>query len=59
MSINEIFIQTIENRIRELTADCKTLIRAVEDYVEPKPGGDYMHRSKLLSIKNELKAKLK
>ena len=59
MSINEVFIQTLEARIRELTADARSLVEAVEGYVEPKPGGDYMHRSKLLSIKNELKAKLK
>lgn len=59
MSINEVFIQTLENRIRELTADCKTLVKAVEDYVEPKPGQEYIHRTRLLAIKNELKTKLR
>lgn len=31
------------------------LVEAVEQYVEPKPGTPYMHRSSLLAIKNRLK----
>lgn len=33
----------------------KKLVEAVEQYVEPKPGTPYMHRSSLLEIKNRLK----
>lgn len=35
------------------------LISAVEQYVEPKPGTRYMHRSKLLQIKNKVKELVK
>lgn len=34
------------------------LVDAVERYVEPKPGDEYMHRSDLLAVKNDLKALL-
>jgi hypothetical protein len=59
MSINEVFIQTLENRIRELTAEARDLVNAVEKYVEPRPGDKYMHRTKVLAIKNKLKEMLK
>ena len=56
MSINEVFIQTLEARIRELMAANKALVTAVEQYVEPKPGTPYLHRSALLATKNKVKA---
>lgn len=59
MSINEVFIQSLESRIRELTAANKALVAAVEQYVEPKPGTPYLHRSALLKAKNDVKNILK
>ena len=59
MSNNELFITVLEARIRELTADARSLVEAVEGYVELKPGQEYIHRTRLLAVKNELKTKLK
>ena len=56
MSVNEILIGALEARIRELAAANKSLIAAIEQYVEPKPGTQYMHRSALLAAKNKAKA---
>lgn len=37
----------------------RNLVDAVEQYVEPKPGTPYLHRSALLKAKNDVKAILK
>lgn len=59
MSTNEVFIETLEARIKMLKVACGKLINAVEQYVEPRPGTKYLHRSELLRIKNELKHTIK
>lgn len=58
MSIVEIENQVLRNRLADMKKTTKKLIDAVEQYVEPKPGGKYMHRTTLLEIKNELKKQL-
>ena len=39
----------------ELKIAAEKLVEAIEQYVEPKPGTPYMHRTKLLNIKNKVK----
>lgn len=39
----------------ELKIAAEELVDAVEKYVEPKSGTPYMHRTTLLTIKNNLK----
>jgi len=43
-------------KLRDAATD---LVDAVEGYVEPKPGQDFVHRSEILEKKNQLKALLK
>ena len=59
MSINDLYIDSLERRVQRLNAATKELISAVEQYVEPKPGTPYLHRTELLNIKNNLKTILK
>lgn len=47
-----------ESDYRELKGAAEALISALEQYVEPKPGTPYMHRARLLEIKNKTKALL-
>ena len=54
MSINEVFIETLEARIRELNKASAALVSAVERYARQE-----CLRSELLNIKNELKKLLK
>jgi hypothetical protein len=42
-----------------ITSAAKDLVDAVERYVEPKPGQEFVHRSEILLKKNALKAILK
>lgn len=44
-----------EDELLEIKEAAAALVEAVEQYVEPKPGTPYMHRNKLLGIKNKLK----
>lgn len=59
MSSNDIYIDSLERRVQRLNAATKEFITAVEQYVEPKPGTPYLHRTELLNIKNNLKTLLK
>ena len=59
MSINDLYIDSLERRVQRLNAATKELISAVEQYVEPKPGTPYLHRTELLNTKNKVKSMLK
>lgn len=48
-------VSIIEAEYKKLRAATKELIEAVEQYAEPKSGTPYMHRTKLLAIKNKVK----
>lgn len=48
-------VGTIETEYEKFSAAIKEFIEAVEQYAEPKPGTPYMHRTKLLAIKNKVK----
>ena len=44
-----------EQAKKDIVPPVQALIDAIEQYVEPKPGTPYMHRTKLLNIKNKVK----
>lgn len=54
MSINEVFVESLEARIRDLNAAASALVDAVEKYTVQVPG-EYIHRSELLIKKDNLK----
>lgn len=54
MSINELIMDSLEERLRELNAAARSLVDAVERYTRQE-----CLRSELINIKNEVKAKLK
>jgi hypothetical protein len=56
------FVDGYEEAVEAINAImivARDLVNAVEKYVEPKPGDKYMHRTKVLAIKNKLKEMLK
>ena len=53
-TILEIENAVLRDRLNEMKRRERRLLSAVERYVEPKPG-EFMHRTELLRIKNELK----
>jgi len=58
MTTKDIFIETLEERIRDLNEAGKALVDAVERHCAPRPGQECL-RSELLNTKNELKKLLK
>ena len=59
MSTKDIFIESLEDRLRELNAAAAALCDAVERYVCPKPGDKHCLRSELLNTKYRLRELLK
>lgn len=59
MSTKDIFIESQEDRLRELNAAASALCEAVERYVCPKRGDKTCLRSELLNTKERLREVLK
>ena len=55
MSTKDIFIESLEARIRELNQAGRLLVDAVERHCAPTPGQEYCLRSELLNTKNAFK----
>ena len=59
MSTKDIFIETLEEKIRDLDKAGRALVDAVERHCAPRPGQEYCLRSELLNTKETFKKLLK
>ena len=57
-NIDELENMVLRNRLKKMKSGTRDLIKAVEQYVAPKPGEPYLHRSELLRILNQAKQSL-